>query len=604
MSREPQTLYEWIAHWARVKPHAKAILDRVGSGRWEGLDWAAYLERVRAIAKGLMALGLTPKSPVAMIGANRTDWVCCQFGVAAAGGILAPIYVTNTVEQVAYLVRHSGARIAIADGEALLGKYLAAQAQGLLEVDHFITIDPVKTDDPRVKSLAEVLALGRAADDRELDARLAATAADDVTMLIFTSGTTGLPKGAMYTHANIAALCRGVVSLYPEFLELAEVRGVSYLPLCHAAEQGFTNFLGLRVGGESYFCPDLALLKECLTDVRPTFFLGVPRVWEKFEAALRGRLAQATGVKGRLAAWALRTERASFEEALSTGKPCQPLRRRVANKLVISKLKAALGFDRVFVAVTGAAPISRSTLDFFASIGVPLHEGFGMTETSAFATGQPLGRPRFGTIGRPIGGVEAKIADDGEILLRGGNMVRGYYKLAEASAELWTEDGWMRTGDLGAMDPDGFLRITGRKKDLLITAGGKNVAPTSIEVLLQALPGVGQAVVLGDRRPYLCALLVLDPEAAPALAMGAGVAASGVAALAADPAVRSFLAKRLESDCNSKLARFETIKRFELLAEPFSVEGGELTPTMKVRRNVVCQKYAGLIEAMYAEAQE
>jgi long-chain acyl-CoA synthetase len=326
----------------------------------------------------------------------------------------------------------------------------------------------------------------------------------------------------------------------------------------------------------------------------------VPRVWEKFEAALTTNLLSATGIKAKLAAWARRVELDSFKRSVETGKDVDTLQRRLANKLVISKIKRAIGLDQLVGAGSGAAPAAQSTLEFFASIGVPIHEGFGMTETTGMATAQPLGRPRFGTVGKALPGVEIRLADDGEILLRGLNMVSGYLYMPEKSKELWTDDGWLRTGDLGAIDDDGFLSITGRKKDLLITAGGKNVAPSEMENHLQGIPGVGQAVVVGDRQPYLCAILALEEEALPDLCRAAGIPVAPLAEIATNEEVRAFLTDRVESDCNSKVARYQTIKKFEVLPHMLSVEGGELTPTMKVKRNVINEKYKAIIDGMYA----
>ena len=588
-----KTLPGWIQHWAQQAPNREAIYDRVGKGQWRPLTWEAYWDRVAAIGKGLLALGVQKGDVIAIIGNNRTDWVCCQFGAKAIGAIVAPIYVTNTVEQVAYIVSHSGAKVAIADGAELLQKYLDAEVQGLMSCDHYITMDAVDGSSEKVKSLEELIALGEG-QDAAFQAAFGGLEPDDVTMLIFTSGTTGLPKGAMYTHRSIETTGKGCGEVYAGVLHPG-ARQISYLPLCHAAEQGFTNFVGLRAGGRAYFLDDLTLIRDALGEVRPTVFLGVPRVWEKFEAALRGRLAEVTGLKAKLTSWSLATELAGFRSGRWT------LARKIANKLVVGKIKSALGLEHVALAATGAAPISGSTLDFFASLGLPLHEGYGMTETTAFATISPLGKPRFGTIGRAFPGVTVKIAEDGEIMLQGDNMVKGYYRLPEKSAELWNDEGWMHTGDLGEVDDGGFLRITGRKKDILITAGGKNVAPAEIEGLLQALPGVGQAGVVGDRQPYLCALLVLDPEALPELSKASGAAGTTVAELAKSEEVVAFFRARIEGeDVNGKLARYQTVKKFEILDTPFSVEGGELTPTMKVKRNVVDEKYADLIAGMYA----
>ncbi len=590
-----------IERWAKAQPDEPALHDRKKAGGWEVTTWAEYLAKVRAVGKGLMALGHEPQEAVAIVGNNRSDWVICQHGINAARGIPAPLYTTLLAEQMEFIVDNCQARIAICDEPEQLEKYLAIKAGGKTRLEHIVTMDAIEHDDPSVISLARLIEKGEALRDAELDARLEATKDDDIALLIYTSGTTGLPKGAIYTHANMRATGESTLKVYEAVLS-SDVRYISYLPLCHAAEQGVTNMVGLRVGARIFFCRDLKQIKDYLTDVHPTVFFAVPRVWEKFEAALRGRMAEARGVKAKLAQWALATELRGYEADI-TGRQGGGLSRRLADRLVISKIKGALGLDALRFAACGAAPISRSTLEFFASIGIVIHEGFGMTETTAFATLQPYMRPRLGTIGKAMPGVEAKIGEDGEILLKGPNMVSGYYRMPDKTAELYT-DGWMHTGDLGAIDDDGYLRITGRKKDLIITAGGKNVAPAEMEGYLQGIPGVGQAVVVGDRQPYLAALIVLDPEALPALAQAAGIdTPKDLPSAARSAEVRAFLQERIEKECNAKVARYQTIKKFEVLEAAFSVDGGELTPTLKVKRNVVNEKYASIIERLYAGAE-
>jgi long-subunit acyl-CoA synthetase (AMP-forming) len=594
------TLPKQIAKLAAERPDRKALVEMSPDGDWVSTTWSEYWEAVRALGKALIALGVQPGDGVALVGNNRRDWVVSQMGISAAAAVPAPIYVTNTVEQVAYIVKHCKAKVAICDSAEQLDKYLAALDRGLINVDHIITMDPVESDHPMVISLASVIHRGTDQSDGEIERRMAAAKPDDLALLIYTSGTTGVPKGAMCTHRGIEAMGSALIETYPTMMEIDPSRYVSYLPLCHVAEQIFTNFVGLRVGSETYFCSDLAKIKDHLVAARPHLFFAVPRVWEKFEAALTANLLSATGIKAKLAAWARNVELASFTRSVETGEEVDTFQRRLANKLVISKIKSAIGLDQLIGAGSGAAPAARSTLEFFASIGVPIHEGFGMTETTGMATANPLGRPRFGTVGQPLPGVDVRIAEDGEILLRGANMVSGYLYMPDKSKELWTEDGWLRTGDLGAIDEDGFLTITGRKKDLLITAGGKNVAPAEMENHLQGIPGVGQAVVVGDRQPYLCAILALEEEALPELCQAAGVPVAPLAELAADERVRAFLADRIESDCNAKVARYQTIKKFEVLGHMLSVEGGELTPTMKIKRNIVNDKYKDLIDEMYA----
>ena len=593
------TMLSRIEGWAKTNPDDAAIHDRGPDGGWVTNTWAEYWESVRRVGKGLIALGLQPEDCVAIVGANRRDWVICQHGINAAQGIPAPLYTTLLPEQMAYIVGNAQSKIVVCDDETQLNKFLSI-TEAESPIEHIVTMDDLGSTDPRVITLDALMAKGDLISDSELEARLDAVKMDDVALLIYTSGTTGLPKGAMLTHRGIDLIANAVAEVFPSLIE-TKTRNVSYLPLCHAAEQGMTNFAGLITQAETYYCGDLSQIKDYLMEVHPTIFLAVPRVWEKFEAALRGKLAEATGIKAKLASWARRTELEAFKQEAATGRPVTSFSRNLANKLVISKIKDALGLDQLQVALSGAAPISVSTLEFFASIGLPIHEGYGMTETTAFASVQPYGKLRFGTIGKPLPGVEAKIADDGEIMLKGINMVKGYLRLPEKTAELYDDDDWMHTGDLGAIDDDGYISITGRKKDLIITAGGKNVAPAEMEGYLQAIPGVGQAVVVGDRQPYLSALIVLDPEALPELEVASQISGlSDVETAARNPEVKRYIEQEMQEVCNKKVARYQTIKKIQILPTVFSVDGGELTPTLKVKRNIVNEKYSSEISAFYA----
>jgi len=597
---ETWTLPGQIARLAVERPDRKALVEMGPDGRWVSTSWGEYWRAVHDLAKGLILLGMQSGDGVALVGNNRRDWVISQMGISAASGVPAPIYVTNTVDQMAYIVNHCRARVAICDNQEQLHKYLTALDSGLIELEHIITMDELDCQHPMVTSLAEVIVRGRSEPDDELNRRMAAVEPDDLALLVYTSGTTGVPKGAMCTHRGIDAMGQAFIDVLPQMLEIDPSRWVSYLPLCHAAEQAGTNFMGLLAANETYFCPDLAKIKDFLVAARPHFFFGAPRVWEKFEAALRAKLSAATGVKAMLAKWAMRVELEGARRSMETGKVVDTFKRRVANTLVISKIQQAIGLDQLIGAASGAAPTALSTLEFFASIGILIHEDYGMTEATGLATVQPLGMPRFGSVGQALPGVEVCIADDGEVLLRGPSMVSGYLHMPDESAALYTDDGWMRTGDLGTVDSDGFLSITGRKKDLLITAGGENVAPVAIESLLQGIPGVGQAVVVGDRQPYLCAILALEEEALPYLCKAAGVPVAPLAEIARNKRVIAFLNDRVESDCNSRVARYQTIKKFKVLAHMLSVEGGELTPTMKVKRNIINTKYKAIIDGMYA----
>ncbi len=587
---------------AQLFDHAATTPEKVAMkakvrGAWRAFTWGDYRDEVRAIARGLIALGHAEGECVALVGKNRPEWVFCEMAIMAVRGVPAPIYTTSTPEQVAFIVNNSRARIAIADDAEQLGRYRDCIAAGAMAAEVLVVMDALNA--PGAVSLDALKALGTDAFDAELDRRIATIGMEDLAVLIYTSGTTGTPKGVMLDHGNVAALVDAVRERYAVYFDENEYRVVSYLPLCHVAEQIFTVFAHLSTGGEVWFCPDLKEIKEHLLEAHPTVFLGVPRVWEKFQAALEAKLSQSTGFKAWLTDWARRTELAAFEAEARTGAPVGGLSRALANRLVISKVKGALGLDRLQLAATGAAPIATHTLRFFASLGIVIHEAYGMSETTGVTHVQPYRRPRFGTVGPALVGVEARIAEDGEICVRGRTMTRGYLHLPEQTAELFTADGWLCTGDLGEIGEDGYLRITGRKKDLLITSGGKNVAPAELEAYLQQIVGVAQAVVVGDRQPYLCALVTLDPENLGALRTLTNAPDADVATLAADPRVTAFLMAEAERLCNAKVASYQTIKRLRVLPVDFSVDGGELTPTMKLKRNVVSTKYAAEIEAVF-----
>jgi len=595
-----KSLVHQLAHHAAHRPDEPAIHGKDAAGAWVTFTWSQYWQAAREFAKGLIALGHQPGDCVAIVGANRPEWVIAQFGIMAAKGIPAPSYATNTPEQVTHILRNSESKIAIADSRRLGDNWReAAASDDALDLQHVICmlddVDPAATS-----TLSAVRALGRDQSDEELDGRLASITHDDTCLLIYTSGTTGVSKGVMLDHGGILAMQKGAF----DHLTLFKDREnhpywiVSYLPLCHVAEQALTNFLAMAAAGQVWFCPDLSEIRNYLVEARPTVFAGVPRVWEKFQAVLESRLGEATGPRRMLADWAMRSELAAQQKEIK-GQAAGGLLRGVGDKLVLSKIKAALGLDRLEYAATAAAPISVGTLKFFASIGIVVHEWFGMSETTGLATGNPVGKVRFGTVGSALSNVQVKIADDGEILLKGRAMTRGYLRMPEKTAELLDEDGWLHTGDLGDLE-DGYLKITGRKKDILITAGGKNVAPAEMEAHMSQIVGVGQAVVVGDRKPYLSALVVLDPENLGPLAQAVGIADSSFGELSSNPKVKDHLMQQVEEHCNQKVARYQTIKRITVMPSEFSVEGGELTPTMKVRRAAVTKKYAADIDALYA----
>jgi long-subunit acyl-CoA synthetase (AMP-forming) len=592
------TLVHRIAGYAESKANDVALRDK-SSGSWASITWSDYWTAIREVAKGLIALGHQPGECVAIVGDNRADWVFCQFGIMAVRGIPAPIYQTNTPAQAAYIVRHSRAKIAICDKREQLAKFHGSLEAGEIEVEHIVTMDDLEGD--RVTTLAQLRKLGREQDDAELDARLDALTQTETALLIYTSGTTGVPKAVQLDHGGMISMSAAIMERFDALFNTGDYRVVSYLPLCHVAEQVFTNMLHLQTGGEVNFCPDLKQLKDYLLEVKPTMLLGVPRVWEKFQAKMEVGFADAPWIRQKLLGWARGVEMAAFDQEAKTGRPVESLSRTLANKIVLSKVKAKLGLEELGAAATGAAPIGLETLRFFASLGVTIYEGYGMSETTGVATCATFGAPRFGTVGQALSGVEVKIAEDGEILLKGRIMTRGYLHDEAKSDELYGGDQgakWLHTGDIGELDGEGYLRITGRKKDLLITAGGKNVAPAEMEAHLKGIAGVGHAVVVGDRQPYLCALLVIDPEQKADLEAASGISGS-IAELAASDALNEWLMTQVEVQCNAKVARYQTIKKVAVLPSAFSVETGEVTPTLKIKRNVVNDKFADAITTMY-----
>lgn len=577
-----------------------AVWSRV-DGAWRPLSWAAYADRVRAFAGAMIARGLPPGTTVAIISNNRVEWLIAAMGAMAAGGVPFGVYQTLPADEVAYVVSHARARLVVAEDAEQWGKIAASIDQAKLDAGlRGAVIDPRGVDDPRAVAFAAFLTEG-AGRGAEVEERIAALAPDALATLIYTSGTTGVPKGVMITHHNLVwttDAARGALGFDPGPGDGM----VSYLPLAHIAEQMFSLYLQVTFGYPLHMAERLEDLKDVLAVARPTIFLGVPRVWEKFKAALEARLAELTGPKAMLVRWARDVGLRAGRHAIDRGPPggLLGLQVRLAEKVFAGPLKAKLGLDRLRVAATAAAPIGDDVLTFFLSLGIVLHDIYGQSEvTGPTSFNRPIpGKRRLGTVGLPLPGVEVRIADDGEICVRGGNVFAGYHRDPAASAEILI-DGWLHSGDLGAIDRDGFLRITGRKKDLIITAGGKNIGPGALEGELKAIDGVAHAVVIGDRRKYLTAVMTLEPERALALARAKGWPAT-IEALAEHPSFRAHVEAEVER-INAGHARYSQIKSFALLPVEFTVDGGELTPTQKVKRRVVDEKYRDVIDRMYPE---
>ncbi len=595
MSRDTKRTVMEVFEGTAAKHASGPALKVKKGGQWRATTWSEYRDQVRRCAKAFIHLGLGAQQGVSIIGYNCPEWFVADVAAIYCGGFPAGIYTTNAPEQCQYIAEHSDSAIAVVENEAQLAKFLEIR-DSLPLLKAIVMIDGSSSEEG-VYSWDEMMALGDQTSDEDLQARIDGQDPDDCCTLIYTSGTTGNPKAVMITHDNLTwtgGTAMDVIGYTP-----GQERILSYLPLSHIAEQAVSIHGPMVTGGTTFFAESLEKLGDNLREVRPTLFLGVPRVWEKIQAKIQAAAAQNSGLKKKIGMWAKGLGlKAGY--ANQRGAPL-PAFHGLADKLVYSKVRANLGLDQCRMQVTSAAPISKSTLEFFMSLGVPLMELYGMSECTGPAT---LSRPdkyRTGSVGWVIPGGELKIAEDGEICMRGRHVMKGYYKNPEVTAETIDEDGWLHSGDIGELDDKGFLRITDRKKDLIITAGGENIAPQLIEGMLKSINVVSQAVVVGDRRKHLSALLTLDETKLQTVAKEAGSPASpqDMAALAACEKVHGYLFREVEA-VNKDLARVQTIKKIRVLPSDLTIEGGELTPTMKVKRKVVNAKYSAEIDAFYA----
>jgi long-subunit acyl-CoA synthetase (AMP-forming) len=587
----PETVVQVLERTARE--HADRPAMRVKTaGEWRTTTWREYRDQAFLTARGFLRLGLAPGEGVAILGYNRPEWFLADVAAIAAGGLPAGIYTSSTPEQCHYIAEHAGASIAVVENEVHLETFLGIRDRLPKLKAIILMTGGVTGAAPGVHTWGELLEMGAAVPEADLRARLAAQKPEDLCTLIYTSGTTGPPKAVTLSHHNVVWTAQRVAETYRV---TATDDLVSYLPLSHIAEQVVSLHTPMAQGGCSWFAESLEKLRDNLVEVRPHFFFAVPRVWEKMQAGVQAAGAQNSGLKKKIAAWA-RGIGAAASRAEQAGRP-RPFLYPLADKLVFSKVRDRLGLGRARVASTSTAPIAVETLEFFASLGLPIMEVYGMSECTGPTTFSTRDRYRLGSVGYAIPGTELRIAEDGEVLMRGPHVFQGYSKNPESTAETLDGEGWLHSGDIGELD-GGFLRITDRKKELLITSGGKNIGPQNLEGKLRQIPVVSQAVVVGDRRNYLAALLTLDPQRAPLEAEAAGSPFRTPRELATCPVFHRHLEKQVET-VNATLARYETIKRFVILPEELTIEAGELTPTMKLKRRVVYQKYAAEIESLY-----
>jgi long-chain acyl-CoA synthetase len=596
------TIIEALYANARVRPDAPAMRHRSDDG-WETITWADYAAAVREVSAGLTELGVGPGEHVGILSANRADWHIADLAALSGGRITVPLYVTSSAAQIAYILDHAEARLCFVDSHEQLGKLLEVRDR-LPKLDRIVLFDRTRRiDDIFITSLDEVRSAGvaRLQRDASTDADGAGgPAADSVATLVYTSGTTGPPKGTMLTHRNITTVLRDV----PPALEV--VRGerlLSFLPLSHIAERMMSEFLPIAIGGETWFARSLATVVEDLPACRPTVFLAVPRVWEKLQEGIQMRTASLP-LPVRLAVRryvALGLRKVAQEQENAPFSSRDRLEYLAVDRVLGSRLRSQLGLDEAHVLVTAAAPIHPDLIRWFHAIGLPVVELYGQTEDCGPTSSNRRSANRIGTVGTALPGIEVRVAPDDEILVRGGNVCLGYHKDPEGTAALIDADGWMHSGDLGFLDSDGYLRVTGRKKDLIITAAGKNVTPQNIEVDLRNHPLISQALVVGEGRRYLAALVTLDAEEVTRWAREHDKLPDEEA-LASDPDVVAAVQAAVD-DVNARRSHAEWIRKFRILAHDLTVAGGELTPTMKVKRFQVYEKYADVIDELYAEAQ-
>lgn len=568
-----------------------AYYERV-NGAWKATNWREYADEVSSAAQAMIALGVEPGNIVTILGFNQPSWVIADVAAMAIGAVPAGIYTTNSPRECHYILDHSESPLLVIEDEGQWAKI--EQIRGdLPNLRHVVMMrGAAEIDDPMVMSWEEFNAAGADVGREVLDAKLAALEPNQLATLIYTSGTTGPPKGVMLSHDNL--MWTSSQAIHATGIRKTD-SSLSYLPLSHIAEQVFTVHGPATSGWAVYYAESIENLADNLKDVQPTVFFAVPRVWERFHAGVSAELAKATGVKAKIAAWAMgvgtKTTKLRNEGKEPTG--ALAAQYKVADKLVLSKIKHAVGLSRAMVMVTAAAPIALELLEFFGSLDIRIQEVYGQSEDTGPSTMNQSDAIRFGSGGRAFPGAEIRIAADGEILVKGRNVFMGYYKDPNATAETLI-DGWLYSGDLGEIDDDGFLWITGRKKDIIITAGGKNIAPSPLEGGLKNNELISEAVVIGDRRKFLSVVITLDEEAAERYMLENNL--EGPAHLS--PQIHDEIQEAID-ELNTGFARVEQLKKFAVLPRQLSIEGGELTPTLKVKRNKVNEHFADIIDKMY-----
>jgi len=592
------TLPQMLRERARTEPGRVAIRQK-DFGIWKPFTWARYHQRASHFGLGLRALGLPAGGHVGVISENRTEWVLCQMGAGLVGAVTVGVYPTSPTNEVAYVVGHADIEVMVCEDQEQTDKLLAALPE-LPRLKKIIVMETkgLRSFAPEVRALiatfAEVEALGAASRQQALvDEALARQTLDDVGLMIYTSGSTGKPKGAMISYRNI----RGVVPGIVERLQLdSATTHLSYLPLCHVAEQMLTSFVPVYIGSEVNFGESIRTVQEDLREVAPTMFLGVPRIWEKMHAAIHIKLQETGGLRRRLFRRAVAACQPLAEKPRSAWSLGERLTFAASYWLVFRALQNFIGLREARVALTGAAPIPPDVVRFFRVLGLPLVEVYGLTESTGMVTGHRLDNVVVGTVGVPILGVEHRIADNGELQLRGDMVFAGYYKNPEATATSIV-DGWLHTGDV-VREERGQLKIVDRLKDIMITAGGKNLTPSEIENTMKGSPFIKECIIVAEGRKFVGALVMIDYETVGKWAEARRLAFTHFRSLVEMPEVRELIDTEIRRG-NERLAQVSQIRQFHLLTKELDHDDGEVTATMKVRRSSIYKTYAAEIEALY-----
>lgn len=596
-----ETIIEAFRENLRRIPDRDALRRRNDHG-WESVTWREYGRSVSEITAGLYELGIRPGEHVAIFSNNRLEWHFADIGSLAGGYVVVPLYPTSAPEQVAYLLGHSESRVCFVEGNDLLERVLRVREE-LPKLHRIVPFERTeRSGDPLILHLDELRSLGSELLERDsgvTDQLAEAITPDDLATLVYTSGTTGPPKGAMITHRNVMWIARSALP----FLEVQPgERFLSFLPLSHVAERIISDFSAIITGGETWFAQSLGTVPQDLNDCRPTVFFAVPRVWEKLQEGVLERVRQRPAPQRLAVEQYLRlgAQVIARRQAKERPRPWEEIPYKILDGVVGSRVRHELGLDQAHILASSAAPIRQDLLCWLHAAGLHVLEAYGQTETCGPTTSNPPSDIRIGTVGVPLPGIQVTIGSDEEVLVRGGNVCRGYFRDPESTRELIDDERVMHTGDTGAFDADGYLRITGRKKDLIITAAGQNISPYEIECDLEQNGIIGEAVVIGDGRRYLTALVTLDPDLLADWARQHAKSAD-YDRLVSDPDVGKEV-DRIIAKVNSSRARVENIRKFRILDRPFSIESGEVTPTLKVRRQNVIDKFGNVIEAMYDQS--